>query len=179
MQQAEFGRTPTSNNGLVTATISPEEATGLLRNASNFHVILTFLVHLHLETQAFKQAVLQGAERGICSPVVWCPASHLTIIHIHTRPLRPAAPVKLPLGVKAMGQAGDVPPQPSSPPKEDQRHPLSLLLGEGIMGSTEGRMLLLFHLPSHKEQKQHPVASHSLREGRNPHHKYKPRHLSK
>jgi len=43
------------------------------------------------------------------------------------------------------------------------------------MGSAEGRMFLLFH----KEQKQHHVANHNLREGRNPHQKHKPRHLSK
>lgn len=47
------------------------------------------------------------------------------------------------------------------------------------MGSTEGRMFLLFHLPFHKEQKQHHVANHNLREGRDPHRKYKLRHLSK
>lgn len=52
-----------------------------------------------------------------------------------------------------------------------QSHPLSLLLGGGktlfwrwgIMGSIEGRMLLLLHLPFYKEQKQDHVANHNLK----------------
>ena len=100
-------------------------------------------------------------------------------------PLDLLPPSNYPWVLSLWGRQGDVPLQPSSPPWPKASSQAAsgwgetLFWGWGIMGSTEGRIFLLFHLPFHKEQKQHHVANHNLREGRNPHPKYKLRHLSK